>query len=151
MGQLIAQTLVLTGADLRVLARHPLQKKLLMDRGIKLIDESEIQPWRWDVVVEATGSPAGFDVARRAIRPRGTFVLKSTYKGEMSLNLSALVVDEINLIGSRCGPFGPALRLMENRLVDPTVLIAAEYGLGQALPAFDDAAKSGILKVLVRP
>ena len=151
LGQLIAQTLVLTGADLRVLARHPLQKKLLMDRGIKLIDESEIQPWRWDVVVEATGSPAGFDVARRAIRPRGTFVLKSTYKGEMSLNLSALVVDEINLIGSRCGPFGPALRLMENRLVDPTVLIAAEYGLGQALPAFDDAAKSGMLKVLVRP
>lgn len=151
LGQLIAQTLALTGAKLRVLARHDLQKKLLTDRGIKLIDESEIQPWRWDVVVEATGSPAGFELARKAVRPRGTFVLKSTYKGEMSLNLSALVVDEINLIGSRCGPFEPALRLMEQKLVDPTPLIAAEFGLDQAVKAFDEAAKTGMLKILIRP
>jgi threonine dehydrogenase-like Zn-dependent dehydrogenase len=151
LGQLIAQTLALTGAGLRVLARHPLQKKLLTDRGIKLIDEADIQPWRWDLVVEATGSTAGFDIARKAIRPRGTFVLKSTYKGEMTLNLSSVVVDEINIVGSRCGPFEPALRLMEQKLVDPTVLVAAEFGLAEALRAFDEAAKTGMLKVLVRP
>jgi threonine dehydrogenase-like Zn-dependent dehydrogenase len=151
LGQLIAQTLVLTGASLHVLARHSLQKKLLTDRGIKLIDEADIQPWRWDVVVEATGSPNGFEIARKAVRPRGTFVLKSTYKGEMTLNLSPLVVDEINIVGSRCGPFEPALRLMEQKLVDPTVLIAAEYSLSGALTAFDEAAKSGMLKVLVKP
>jgi threonine dehydrogenase-like Zn-dependent dehydrogenase len=151
LGQLIAQTLALTGADLRVLARHPLQKKLLTDRGIRLIDEADIQPWRWDVVVEATGSTAGFDIARRAVRPRGTFVLKSTYKGEMTLNLSPLVVDEINIVGSRCGPFEPALRLMEQKMVDPTVLIAAEFALTEGLRAFDEAAKTGMLKVLVRP
>jgi threonine dehydrogenase-like Zn-dependent dehydrogenase len=151
LGQLIAQTLALTGADLRVLARHPLQKKLLTDRGIKIIDEADIQPWRWDVVVEATGSTAGFDIARRAVRPRGTFVLKSTYKGEMTLNLSPIVVDEVNIVGSRCGPFEPALRLMEQKLVDPTVLIAAEFGLSDALKAFDEAAKTGMLKVLVKP
>jgi threonine dehydrogenase-like Zn-dependent dehydrogenase len=151
LGQLIAQTLALTGADLRVLARHPLQKKLLTERGIKLIDEAEIQPWRWDLVVEATGSTAGFEIARQAVRPRGTFVLKSTYKGEMTLNLSPIVVDEINLVGSRCGPFEPALRLMEQKMVDPTVLIAAEFSLSEALRAFDEAAKTGMLKVLVRP
>lgn len=151
LGQLIAQTLALTGAGLRVVARHPLQKKLLTDRGIKLIDEAEVQPRHWDVVIEATGSPAGFELARRAIRPRGTFVLKSTYKGEMTLNLSPLVVDEITIVGSRCGPFAPALRLMEQKLVDPSVLTAAEFRLAEGLQAFESAAQPGMLKVLIRP
>ncbi len=151
LGQLIAQTLALTGANLHVLARHPLQKRLLTERGIKLIDEGDIQPWRWDVVVEATGSSVGFEMARRAVRPRGTFVLKSTCKGEITLNLSSIVVDEINLVGSRCGPFEPALRLMEQKLVDPTVLISTEYALELSVPAFAEAAKPGMLKVLIKP
>jgi threonine dehydrogenase-like Zn-dependent dehydrogenase len=151
LGQLIAQTLALTGCDLRVLARHAHQKKLLKSRAIRTIAEEEIQPWRWDIVIEATGSPDGFSLARRAIRPRGTMVLKSTYKGDMSVNFSSIVVDEINLVGSRCGPFEPALRLMEARQVDPTVLIAAEFNLGQALKAFERAAETGVLKVLVKP
>lgn len=151
LGQLIAQTLVLTGCSLRVVARHAHQQNLLKTRGIKIISEAEIQPWRWDIVVEATGSPNGFALARRAVRPRGTMVLKSTYKGEMSVNFSSIVVDEINLVGSRCGPFEPALRLMESRQVDPTVLIAEEYRLGQALKAFERAAQPGVLKVLVEP
>ncbi len=130
LGQLIAQTLALTGCDLRVVARHAHQQNLLKARGIRIIDEEAIQPWRWDVVVEATGSPSGFALARKAIRPRGTLVMKSTYKGEMSVNFSSIVVDEINIIGSRCGPFEPALRLMESRQVDPTVLIAEEFKLG---------------------
>ncbi len=149
LGQLIAQTLALTGADLRVVARHPLQQKLLAERGIKLVDEADVQPWRYDVVVEATGSTAGFDLARKAIRPRGTFVLKSTYKGEMTLNLSPVVVDEITIVGSRCGPFAPALRLLEKKEVDPTVLIAAEFGLTDGLRAFEEAEKRGMLKVVV--
>src|SRR5262245_1545566 len=115
LGQLIAQTLALTGCDLRVVARHVHQQNLLKARGIRLISEEEIQPWRWDIVVEATGSPDGFSMARKAIRPRGTMVLKSTYKGELSVNFSSMVVDEINLVGSRCGPFEPALRLMAAR------------------------------------
>ena len=151
LGQLIAQTLALTGADLRVVARHALQRKLLSERGIKLIEDVDVQAWRWDVVVEATGSTAGFDLARKAIRPRGTFVLKSTYKGDMTLNLSSIVVDEINIVGSRCGPFEPALRLMEQKKVDPSVLIAAEFGLADGLSAFEKAAQPGMLKVLVRP
>jgi threonine dehydrogenase-like Zn-dependent dehydrogenase len=151
LGQLVAQTLALTGADLCVLARHPHQQKLLKDRRIRIIKEDEIQRWRWDVVVEATGSPAGFEIARKAIRPRGTLVMKSTYKGEMSVNFSSIVVDEVNIIGSRCGPFEPALRLMESKQVDPTVLIAAEFKLDDALKAFEEAAKAGMLKTLVKP
>jgi threonine dehydrogenase-like Zn-dependent dehydrogenase len=150
LGQLIAQTLALTGCDLRVVARHPHQQNLLKARGIRTVSEEEIQPWRWDVVVEATGSPSGFSLARKAIRPRGTLVMKSTYKGEMSVNFSSIVVDEINLIGSRCGPFEPALRLMESRQVDPTVLITDEFKLENALKAFERAAKTGVLKVLVK-
>ena len=150
LGQLIAQTLALTGCDLRVVARHAHQQSLLKRRGITIIAEEEIQPWRWDVVVEATGSPGGFDLARKAVRPRGTLVMKSTYKGEMSVNFSSIVVDEINIVGSRCGPFAPALRLMESRQVDPTVLIAAEFKLNEALKAFEHAAETGVLKVLVK-
>jgi len=150
LGQLIAQTLALTGCDLRVVARHEHQQNLLKTRGIRIIAEEEIKPWRWDVVVEATGSPSGFSLARQAIRPRGTLVLKSTYKGEMSVNFSSIVVDEINIIGSRCGPFETTLRLMESRQVDPTVLIANEFKLDDALKAFERAAETGVLKVLVQ-
>jgi threonine dehydrogenase-like Zn-dependent dehydrogenase len=149
LGQLIAQTLALTGCDLRVVARHVHQQNLLKARGIRTIDEEEIRAWRWDVVVEATGSPTGFSLARKAIRPRGTLVMKSTYKGDLKMNFSSIVVDEINIIGSRCGPFEPALRLMESRQVDPTVLIADEFKLNEALKAFERAAETGVLKVLV--
>ncbi|HLO31559.1 MAG TPA: alcohol dehydrogenase catalytic domain-containing protein [Anaerolineales bacterium] len=149
LGQLIAQTLALTGCDLRVVARHAHQQDLLRRRGIRVISEDEIKLWRWDIVVEATGSPSGFSLARQAIRPRGTLVLKSTYKGEMNVNFSSIVVDEINVIGSRCGPFEPALRLMESRQVDPMVLIASEFKLDEALKAFERAAETGVLKVLI--
>src|SRR5215216_113879 len=150
LGQLIAQTLALTGCDLHVAARHTHQQDLLRTRGIRTIDEEAIQPWRWDVVVEASGSPTGFALARKAIRPRGTLVMKSTYAGDISVNLSSMVVDEINILGSRCGPFEPALRLLESRQLDPTGLIAEEFKLGDALKAFARAAESGVLKVLVQ-
>ena len=151
LGQLIAQTLALTGCDLRVVARHAHQQDLLKKRGIRIISKEDIKPWRWDVVVEATGSPSGFSLARQAIRPRGTLVLKSTYKGELNVNFSSIVVDEINIVGSRCGPFEPALRLMESKQVDPTVLIMDEFELSDALKAFERAAGAGVLKVLVKP
>jgi threonine dehydrogenase-like Zn-dependent dehydrogenase len=151
LGQLIAQTLVLTGCGLQVVARHPLQKKILEEHGIRLIDAGDVQQRRYDLVVEATGSPSGFELARKALRPRGTLVLKSTYKGEMTLNFSSMVVDEIQLIGSRCGPFEPALRLLADRQVDPAPLIAAEYPLEDAIKAFAEAGKTGMLKVLLNP
>jgi threonine dehydrogenase-like Zn-dependent dehydrogenase len=151
LGQLIAQTLALTGCDLHVVARHAHQQNLLNARRIRIIAEEDIQPMRWDVVVEATGSPGGFELARKAIRPRGILVMKSTYKGELSVNFSSIVVDEIQIVGSRCGPFEPALRLMASRQVDPTVLIAEEFKLQDVLKAFERAGETGVLKVLVQP
>lgn len=149
LGQLIAQSLALTGCDLRVVARHPKQQKLLSERGIHMITEDEIHPGKWDIVVEATGSPDGFNLARKAIRPRGTILLKSTYKGEINVNFSSLVVDEITLLGSRCGPFEPALRLLESRKVDPSNLIAGQYSLKDSIEAFEKASKAGILKIIL--
>ena len=151
LGQLIAQTLALTGCDLRVIARQGNQQKMLADRGIRCIPEEDVDPSRWDLVVEATGSPAGFELARRAVRPRGTIVMKSTYKGELSVNMSSIVVDEVTILGSRCGPFEPALRLLEQGEIDPGPLIAAEFPLGDALSAFERAAQPGVLKVLLTP
>jgi len=149
LGQLIAQTLALTGCDLHVLARHSYQQDMLSARGIRFITEAKIQPRKWDVVVEATGSPDGFNLARKAVRPRGTLVMKSTYAGNININLSSIVVDEITVVGSRCGPFAPALRLLERREVDPTVLISAQYKLKDILKGFEHAAQSGVLKVQI--
>ncbi len=150
LGQLVAQTLALTGCNLHVLVRHTYQKDMLAARGIKTIAEAEVQPRKWDIVVEATGSPVGFDIARKAIRPRGTLVMKSTYAGELTINFSPLVVDEITIVGSRCGPFAPALRLLERREVDPTVLISAQYKLEEIIKAFEHAARPGVLKVQIQ-
>jgi threonine dehydrogenase-like Zn-dependent dehydrogenase len=149
LGQLIAQTLALTGCNLHVVARHLHQQELLLSHGIGLIGEDDIQPRKWDIVVEATGSAEGFAMARKAVRPRGTLLLKSTYKGDIKANFSSMVVDEITIIGSRCGPFAPALRLLEKREVDPTPLISARYKLADVLKAFSHAAQTGALKVLI--
>jgi threonine dehydrogenase-like Zn-dependent dehydrogenase len=104
-----------------------------------------------DVVVDATGSPSGFALARRALRPRGILVLKSTYAGDMAINFSSLVVDEITVVGSRCGPFAPALGLLDSRRVDPLPLIQKRFALEDGLQAFEYAAQPGVLKVLVEP
>ncbi len=149
LGQLIAQTLALTGCDLHVVARSLPAQQLLTARGINVIAEADIKSQKWDVVIEATGSTDGFTLARRAVRPRGTMVLKSTYKGDMNINISSIVVDEITVLGSRCGPFEPALRLLETRVVDPGVLISDRYKLNDALKAFEKAAQPGVLKVLL--
>jgi threonine dehydrogenase-like Zn-dependent dehydrogenase len=88
---------------------------------------------------------------RQALRPRGTLVLKSTYQGDVQVNLSSLVVDEITVVGSRCGPFDLALQLLESGQVDPLPQIEACYPLDQGLRAFEEAGQPGRLKVLLRP
>lgn len=151
LGQLVAQVLALTGAELHVVARHQLQRDLLHARDIATIAEADVANRSYDIVVEATGSPSGLDLARAALRPRGTLVLKSTYAGEVTLNLSPFVVDEITIVGSRCGPFAPAIRLLERGDVDPTQLIAERYPLADGLEAMSRAAERGVMKVLLQP
>ena len=149
LGQLIAQTLVLTGCELAVCGRHRRKLDLLARRGIQTLDAEGLSPAAWDLVVECTGHPEGFAAARRALRPRGTLVLKSTYAGALTLDASALVVDEVTLVGSRCGPFAPALRLLAERRVEVEPLVDARYPLRQGLEAFAHAARPGVLKVLL--
>jgi len=102
-------------------------------------------------VVEATGNDAGFAHSLRLVRPLGTLVLKSTFAGRANIDLTKLVVGEITVVGSRCGPFAPALRLLEQGAVQARPLIEAEYPLSEALAAFEHAARPGVRKVLLRP
>jgi threonine dehydrogenase-like Zn-dependent dehydrogenase len=149
LGHLVAQTLARTGCGLQVVGRSPGPLALLSARGIATAWADDIEPRAADLVVECSGQPEGLELARRAVRPRGTIVLKSTYHGALELDLSRFVVDEITLVGSRCGPFAPALAALASGAVDPRPLIAARYPLADAVAAFEQAARPGALKILV--
>jgi len=149
LGSLIAQTLALTGCDLVAVNRRPEKRELLEARGIRVIGPEEVVTGGYDVAIECTGNPAGFAMARNALRPRGTLVLKSTYAGKLAIDVSSLVVDEITLVGSRCGPFAPALELLATGKVDVEPLIEHRFPLAQGLAAFEKAAEPGVLKVLL--
>ena len=149
LGQLIARVLWLTGCDLTVVARRDRQQALLAAAGIRWVAEDSVPAAGFDIVVEASGAPSGLALARRAVRPGGTLVLKSSYAGEVSVDIASLVVDEITVIGSRCGPFPAALRLLALGLVDPTPLIEDRFPLSEAESALRRAAKPGVLKVLI--
>ena len=133
LGRLIARTLALTGCDLMVVSRG-----------------DSVPERKFDVVIECSGNPEGFETARKAVRPRGTIVMKSTYAGELKVNASALVVDEITLIGSRCGPFDKAIEMLANRRIDVSDMIDATYPLEKAITAFGHAQRAGAMKVLVK-
>ncbi len=149
LGLLVAQVLRLTGCTLQVIGRHPERWDLLDRQGIAVTSEANRLPQRvWDVVVDCTGSAQGFEAARRLVRPRGRLVLKSTFHGTLAMDAASLVVDEVQLIGSRCGPFGAALRLLERDLIETAPLVQDTYPLAEAELAF--AVAQGTLKVLVR-
>jgi len=103
----------------------------------------------YDVVVEATGSPEGFGMALKLVKPRGRIVLKSTVAEKREIDLAPIVVDEIHVIGSRCGLFGPALKMLSKRLIDVSPLITEIFPFGTAREAFEKAKEKEILKVLL--
>ncbi len=149
LGQLIAQTLALTGCELLVVGRHPDKLDRLEQRGIRTGLTDRVEPGRHDIAVECTGNPDGFTLAQQALRPRGTLVMKSTYAGQLTFDASAVVVNEITLVGSRCGPFPPALRLLAEHRVDVLPLIEARYPLSEGLAAMEHAARKGTMKVVL--
>ena len=154
LGLLIAQVLHRIGCDPEVVGKHRKKLTILSKKGIRtrLADETKIregQPLRYDIVVEATGSPEGFEQACAFVRPRGTIVLKSTIAGGARMNLSLLVVNEITVIGSRCGPFAPAIRWLEERAIDVRSLIGRTFPLEEGLAAFEEASKREALKVII--
>ena len=148
LGLLCAQVLRLPGCEVAVVGHHPERWEVLHALGIMAGSADTIQG-PFDVVVDCTGHPDGLATARRLVRARGRLVLKSTFAADTALNLSMLVVDEVQLLGSRCGPFAPALRLLDRGLIVTEPLIAARFPLHDALRAFRAAA--GRLKILLEP
>jgi threonine dehydrogenase-like Zn-dependent dehydrogenase len=132
-----------------VVGRHAAKLGLLAARGIATAQADAVERGGFDAAVECTGNAEGFAVAQRALRPRGTLVLKSTYRGTLTLDASAVVVNEVTVVGSRCGPFAPALRLLAEHRVEVEPLIQARYPLSEGPAACAHAAQPGVLKVLL--
>ena len=151
LGQLIARVLATTGCALSVVVRSPKKAARLEPIAARLISANEIEPRAFDLAIECTGNEAGLLMALQALRPRGTLVLKSTYPGTPAVDMSRLVVDEIRIIGSRCGPFDKALALMAARDLQLEALVDAVYPLAEGLEALEKNRQPGVLKVLLKP
>jgi len=156
MGQLAAQVLPLSGCEVMMVGKHEEKLALAARHGVRTFVLDDPQSFRLenrrrvDLLVECSGSAQGLELALRLVRPRGTIVLKSTVAAQSTLHLAPIVIDEIRLQGSRCGPFAPALRALSQRRVDVLPLINARYSLDEGLDAFEQAGKKGMLKVLVQ-
>ena len=153
LGLLCAQVLATTGAPVTLVGKHQSKLQIAGRRGIETItlDKARLRGREFDVVVEASGSSAGFDLALDLLHPRGVLVLKSTFHGATEFNAARIVVDEISVIGSRCGRFAPALELLKTNAVDVESLISEEFSLTHGLRAIERAGEPGVLKVLLRP
>lgn len=151
LGILVAQVLAATGCKLTVVGRNAMKLTLLEKRGIQTFHVDELTPRRdRDVVVECSGSPGGLELAMRLVRPRGTIVLKSTHAGSTGPNLARVVVDEVRVIGSRCGPFAEALNALARQAVDVTSMVTQTMPLEQALAALDAVRRPETLKILLK-
>jgi threonine dehydrogenase-like Zn-dependent dehydrogenase len=153
LGLLCAQVLATTGAPVTLIGKHQSKMDIAARRGVETVtvERARLRSRQFDVTVEASGSPAGFELALDLVRPRGSLVLKSTFHGLTEINSARIVVDEISVVGSRCGRFAPALELLENNAVDVLSLINEEWPLSDGLRAMERAAEAGVLKVLLRP
>jgi threonine dehydrogenase-like Zn-dependent dehydrogenase len=149
LGLLVAQAIATTGCEVLAVGRHESKLQLLKDCGIQTGFASEIQNGSFDVAVECTGNPEGFAVALGALKARGTLVLKSTYAGKLSLDAARIVVDEIKLVGSRCGPFAPALELLAAGKISVLPMVQARFELNEGVAAMGRASQKGTLKVLI--
>lgn len=153
LGLLCAQTLALAGAHLLLVGKHS-EKLLIAERlGIETAMPAQAakRAREFDVVVEASGAAEGFALALKLLHPRGSLVLKSTFHGTTEINAAQIVVDEISIVGSRCGRFAPALDLLKKGAIELDSMISEEYPLSKAIFALDRATEKGVLKVLLRP
>lgn len=151
LGSLCAQVLRLTGAKITVVGKHDDKLALLKKAGVRTVRLADWRPRLFDVVVEATGSVAGLELALGAVRPRGTVIMKSTVADSHAISLAPVVINEINLLGSRCGPFPDALDALKSRQVSVTPLIEKIYPLTEGLAAVAHASVPGSRKILLRP
>ena len=159
LAQLIAMVLVSTGVPVVMFGKHSEKLALARRNGIKTSlvrgDKTDLQrsvtKQRFPLVVEATGSPSGLTFGIALTEPRGTLVLKSTFHGAAPIESWPIVVNEITMLGSRCGPFAKAIALLRAKLVDPRTLVTRTFPLSEASKAIKFAQKKGVLKVLLKP
>jgi alcohol dehydrogenase len=151
LGLLIAQVLHANGCRVRQFGKHESKLAISAARGIatERIDQASLPTAAFRYVIDATGSPAGLKAAVQMTEPRGAVVLKSTVHGEVPVDTASVIVNEITLVGSRCGRFEPAMELLKSGAVDVKALISARIKLEEASAAFDLAAQRGVLKVLL--
>jgi threonine dehydrogenase-like Zn-dependent dehydrogenase len=150
LGVLCAQVLHSAGAQVCVVGKHPHKLALLHQLGIATILLTDWRSRRADMVIEATGSTAGLQLAMDILRPRGTLVLKSTVATAHALSLAPLVINEITVVGSRCGRFPAAVQALEHHRVTVAPLIDRIYPLAEGLAALAHASRPGTLKILLR-
>jgi threonine dehydrogenase-like Zn-dependent dehydrogenase len=149
LGLLVAQVLHAAGARVLAVGKHAEKLAILENRGISSVPRDRWDGGTADLVVEATGTAEGLELAVGATQPRGTLVLKSTVAETTRLNLAPLVINEITVIGSRCGPFAPALNALATGSVDVRSLISEQVPLTEAGEGLRLAAEPGMLKVLI--
>lgn len=155
LGLLCAQVIALTGAEVLLVGKHPEKLRIAERRGMEtaLAKDAAKRKQEFDIVVEASGSASGFAVALELLRPRGVLVLKSTFAATdpAVIDQARIVVDEISIVGSRCGRFQPALDLLKKGALDIDSLISEEYSLAKGVHAMERAGKKGVMKVFLRP
>lgn len=149
LGILVAQVLHSTGCRLTVLGHHEDKLDILRARGIAASLAEEAPGVRYQVVVDATGLPEGLAQALGLVAPRGTVVLKTTVAGETTLTLAPVVIDEVTVVGSRCGPLDKAVEWLAAGRVEVEPLIEAAYPLSEGIEAFRHAARRGARKILL--
>ncbi|HEY6804769.1 MAG TPA: alcohol dehydrogenase catalytic domain-containing protein [Pyrinomonadaceae bacterium] len=152
LGLFCAQVIALTGARTLLVGKHSSKLAIVAKRGIETAKPGEAAKRKreFDVVVEASGAAPGFALALDLLRPKGRLVLKSTFNGKTEIDAARIVVDEISIIGSRCGRFKPALALLKKGAIDVESMISEEHPLARGVYAMERAAERGILKVLLR-
>jgi threonine dehydrogenase-like Zn-dependent dehydrogenase len=149
LGLLISFALALSEAEVHLVGHHRDHLSLAQPYGVATFLEKDLPPGDYAVVVEASAAAAGLDLALARVRPKGTVIMKSTYAARYPLESANLVVPEVRLIGSRCGPMGPALRLLARGLINHRALIDRRFPLSQGIEALEWAQRPGMLKVLL--
>jgi len=149
LGLLVSFTLALRGLDTHLVGHHQEHLNLAEPYGITTWLEEDLERDDFDLVVEASGSQGGLALALERVRPRGTVVLKTTIAGHIPVDPALVVVPEVRVVGSRCGPFPAALRLLARGWLDPRPLISRVFPLSQGLEALECARGKGVLKVLL--
>ncbi len=150
LGQLISEVLLIQGHNAVSVPKYLRQRERIENLGIQCLLASDCIKFSYDLVVEATGSPGGLEFALGLVRPGGKLVLKSTYQGAACLDFSRVVVDEVTILGSRCGPLPKALGLLAEGLINPGTGIDAIFTLEQGLEAFSAASVKGAGKIIFR-